>query len=78
MIRRELENKLLEMAEKFPVVSVTGPRQSGKTTLLKESFPDYTYRSLEDPDTRIIASEDPRFFQILQKCPLYRFKGSNL
>ncbi len=62
MIKRELESKLLEMAGKFPVVSVTGPRQSGKTTLLKKSFPDYTYTSLEDPDTRIIASEDPRSF----------------
>lgn len=62
MIRRELESKLLEMAGKFPVVSVTGPRQSGKTTLLKKSFPKYTYTSLEDPDTRIIASEDPRSF----------------
>lgn len=62
MIRRELKSKLLEMSGKFPVVSVTGPRQSGKTTLLKESFPDYTYTSLEDPDTRIFASEDPRSF----------------
>jgi predicted AAA+ superfamily ATPase len=59
MIGRELESKLLEMAEKFPVVSITGPRQSGKTTLLRESFPHYIYTSLEDPDTRIIAGEDP-------------------
>ncbi len=62
MIKRELESKLLELANKFPVVSVTGPRQSGKTTLLRVSFPEYTYTSLEDPDTRIIASEDPRSF----------------
>jgi len=62
MIRRDLESKLLELADKFPVVSVTGPRQSGKTTLLRFSFPGYTYTSLEDPDTRIVASEDPRSF----------------
>ncbi|MFO7851081.1 MAG: ATP-binding protein [Bacteroidota bacterium] len=65
MIKRELESKLLELAKKFPVVSVTGPRQSGKTTLLKVSFPEYTYTSLEDPDTRIIASEDPRSFLVM-------------
>jgi hypothetical protein len=62
MIKRELTEKLIELSNKFPVISVTGPRQSGKTTLIKFSFPEYTYSSLEDPDTRIIAQNDPRGF----------------
>ena len=62
MIQREIKDKLLMLSGKFPVVSLTGPRQSGKTTLLKESFPDYLYTSLEEPDTRILAESDPRRF----------------
>lgn len=62
MIPRELNQKLAQLAEKFPVVSVTGPRQSGKTTLLQNSFPDYQYYSLEDPDIRLFAQNDPRNF----------------
>jgi predicted AAA+ superfamily ATPase len=55
MIQRKITNKLLHLASLYPVVSVTGPRQSGKTTLVKSAFPDYDYFTLEDPDTRIIA-----------------------
>lgn len=44
---------------KFPILAVTGPRQSGKTTLLKELFSDYRYVTLEDPNMRAFASEDP-------------------
>lgn len=44
---------------KFPVLAVTGPRQSGKTTLLREIFSDYRYVSLENPNTRSFATEDP-------------------
>ncbi len=62
MIERGLKGKLLEMATKFPVITLTGPRQSGKSTLLKTSFPDYQYVSLEDPDIRLFATEDPRGF----------------
>jgi len=62
MIQREIKDKLLQLCVKFPVVSLTGPRQSGKTTLLKESFPEYLYTSLEEPDTRIYAESDPRRF----------------
>lgn len=62
MIARTLDKKLLEMTTKFPIVSLTGPRQSGKSTLLKVSFPDYQYVSLEDPDMRLFALEDPRGF----------------
>lgn len=62
MIHRTLTDKLLEMAGKFPVVTLTGPRQSGKSTLAKAVFPDYNYVSLEDPDNRAFAQDDPRAF----------------
>lgn len=50
------------MTQKYPIVTLTGPRQSGKSTLLKKSFPDYEYVSLEDLDTRFLAQNDPRGF----------------
>jgi predicted AAA+ superfamily ATPase len=62
MIERELKNKLLEMIGKYPIVTLTGSRQSGKSTLLKYSFPDYQYVSLEDPDVREYAQTDPHGF----------------
>jgi hypothetical protein len=62
MINRSIENKIRLLSEKFPVVIVTGPRQSGKTTLIKSMFPGYRYESLEDPDTRLFAQSDPRRF----------------
>lgn len=62
MIRRTLEKKLKSVAARFPVVTVTGPRQSGKTTLVKAVFKGYEYVSLELPDQRSYALEDPRGF----------------
>lgn len=62
MIRRDLSDKLVQMAQKFPVVSVTGPRQSGKSTLVRALFPSYRYVTLEDSDMRAFALEDPRSF----------------
>jgi len=62
MIERDLKKKLLYLSSKFPVVTVTGPRQSGKTTLVKNSFPEKKYVSLEDVDNRKFALEDPRGF----------------
>ena len=50
------------MISKYPIVTLTGPRQSGKSTLLRTSFPDYQYVSLEDLDMRLFATEDPRGF----------------
>ena len=67
MIKRDLQEKLTQLAEKFPVVSVTGPRQSGKTTLIKSVFPGYRYESLENPDTRLFALSDPRKFLGIEK-----------
>jgi predicted AAA+ superfamily ATPase len=62
MIKRDAEKKLKELAKGFPAVSVIGPRQSGKTTLVRSVFPDKPYVLLEDPDTRAFAEEDPRSF----------------
>ncbi len=62
MINRILTHKLLYFADLYPVVSVTGPRQSGKTTLVKQAFPNYQYVTLEDIDTRNIALNDPKGF----------------
>jgi predicted AAA+ superfamily ATPase len=62
MVRRTLQTKLLALARKFPVVTVTGPRQSGKTTLCRVCFPNHRYVSLEAPDVREYASRDPRAF----------------
>lgn len=62
MIARELSSKIRELSTKFPVITLTGPRQSGKSTLLRHQFPDYAYVSLEDLDMREFASSDPRGF----------------
>ena len=62
MYKRAIFKELKALAKEFRVVTVLGPRQSGKTTLCRMAFPDYQYVSLEDPDTRLFASEDPRGF----------------
>jgi len=62
MIPRQLGEKIRRTAEKYPVISITGPRQSGKTTLIRALFPDMQYFSLEDPELRHLAEEDPRGF----------------
>jgi len=62
MIKRLLGSKILEAAKKMPVIAVTGPRQSGKSTLVKEIFPDYKYVNLEDIEMRKFARDDPKGF----------------
>lgn len=62
MIPRRLQPRLLDLAAKFPVVTLTGPRQSGKTTLCRAAFPGKPYVSLEAPDVREFARADPRGF----------------
>jgi predicted AAA+ superfamily ATPase len=62
MIPRHLAQKMKALAQKFPVITLTGPRQSGKTTLVKHLFSSLPYVSLEEPDVRQIAISDPRGF----------------
>lgn len=62
MIERTLAGELVQAASRMPVVAVTGPRQSGKTTLCRECFPDHGYVSLEPLDNRDFATSDPRGF----------------
>lgn len=61
-IPRTAEAKLRELAEGFPIVSLTGPRQSGKTTLVRAAFPDHTYVNLEQSTVRQTAQDDPETF----------------
>jgi hypothetical protein len=62
MIKRTLTPVLRQLAAQYPVVTLTGPRQSGKTTLCRMAFPDKPYVNLESPDTREFAHSDPRAF----------------
>jgi uncharacterized protein len=62
MIQRNIITIIDDLKDKFPIIALTGPRQSGKTTLLKNRFPNYKYVSLEDPDMRDFAQNDPKGF----------------
>ncbi len=62
MIPRFIMPKLLQLAQALPVITLTGPRQSGKSTLVRAAFPALPYVSLEDPDMRQLARQDPRRF----------------
>ena len=61
-VGRTLKSEILSLLKKFPIVTLTGTRQCGKTTLLRESLPDFGYVSLEPPDIREFAARDPRGF----------------
>lgn len=79
MIPRLLQHHCLKFASEYPVLTITGPRQSGKTTLAKKCFPDKPYVNLEIPDQREMAIDDPRGFlnqfpqgavlDEIQRCP---------
>lgn len=79
MILRDAEKTIHAMLLGFPIVTITGPRQSGKTTLARAIFADKPYASLEDPDIRLFARDDPRSFldrfpdgavlDEIQRCP---------
>lgn len=70
MITRHLGPIIQKAATQYPVVAVTGPRQSGKTTLCRALFPNYTYVNLENPDIRQFAHEDPNGFLAQFKKPV--------
>lgn len=70
MIYRQLTNKIKEYSKSYPVVALIGPRQSGKTTLLKNIFSKIYYVSLEDLDARLFAEKDPRGFLDTYKAPV--------
>ncbi len=67
MYKRQITKELENLAEGYPVVTVIGPRQSGKTTLVKSVFSNKPYANLENPDTRNLAITDPRSF--LERYP---------
>ena len=62
MIKREITPHLTRLFEQYPFVTITGPRQSGKTTLCRSAFPNLAYANLEAPDQRQFAESDPRGF----------------
>jgi len=79
MIPRHASATLLRLAAGFPVLAITGPRQSGKTTLARSLFSDKAYISLENPEEREFADTDPKRFLArftegavldeVQRCP---------
>ena len=79
MIHRNVKETIENLLSGFPIVTLTGPRQSGKTTLARVVFADRSYASLEEPDLRQAANEDPRSFLArfshgavldeVQRCP---------
>lgn len=62
MYARAIEQELRQCADEYPVVTIVGPRQSGKTTLARMVFENYTYVNLEQPEMRRLALDDPRSF----------------
>lgn len=79
MIKRNLTDCLVRMSREFPAVTLTGPRQSGKSTLCRMVFKEHPFANLEAPDIRAFAQEDPRGFlsqfpngavlDEIQRCP---------
>ncbi len=62
LIKRKILNELKQSAKEYPVVTIIGPRQAGKTTLARYAFPDHDYCNLENPDLRELAKNDPNAF----------------
>lgn len=67
IIKRILGKKILEAIKNYSVLFITGPRQSGKTTLTKQIFSDYLYQNLENPEIRLFAQTDPKNFLLQSK-----------
>ena len=60
MYTRSMQQTMMKVAKGFPIITITGPRQSGKTTLAKMQFPDHHYLDLENPELRVILESDPK------------------
>jgi uncharacterized protein len=78
MINRHLSEILTSISKKMPVITLTGPRQSGKTTLVKQCFSDFTYLNLEETDKKEIALTDPRLFFEIYKGNLIIDEAQNV
>lgn len=61
-IHRAIEKRIKKIAKQFPAIAITGPRQTGKSTLLKTLFPKHDYITLDDPEVRLSAKQDPGLF----------------
>ena len=70
VITRHITDELAQTANEFPVVTITGPRQAGKTTLARMNFPNYTYANLEAPEIRALAASDPNAFFLQFPAPV--------
>lgn len=70
IIERDIRQELKELGKSYPVVTITGPRQAGKTTLAKMEYPHYRYCNLENPEIRQLAVDDPNAFFQEFKYPL--------
>jgi len=70
MIKREIQKELISLTRRYPVVTLTGPRQAGKTTLVKMAFPEYSYCNLEHPEIREIARTDPKALFNIYSAPV--------
>lgn len=68
-IERQISDYVKKVAGMYPVVTICGPRQSGKTTLARHLFPTYNYVSMEDPGRRLQFENDPRGFLALHPAP---------
>ena len=70
MFSRQIQQELAQTAAEYPVVTITGPRQSGKTTLAQMQFPGYRYANLEIPELRQLATDDPQGFFAQYPAPV--------
>ncbi|NCC60086.1 MAG: hypothetical protein EOM12_03920 [Verrucomicrobiae bacterium] len=70
MIKRDIQEELSYLIKQYAVVTIVGPRQSGKTTLCKMRFPEYSYCNLEHPDVRRLAASDPNAFFEMFPAPV--------
>lgn len=71
MFERNINSLIVSAVKSFPITALLGPRQSGKTTLLRALFPDYKYVSLESPDTLLQVKDDPRSYLTISESPGY-------